>query len=207
MSKVLVLFYSTYGHCYGMAKAAVEGATDGGATAVLKRVPETLPDEVLTKMGALEAQKAFADVPVATPDELPEYDAVIYVTPTRFGGIPAQMKSFMDACGGLWMGDKLVGKVGSVITSTATQHGGQETTLRAVHVFMMHMGNIVVGLPYSFKGQSGVEEVKGGSPYGATTIANGDGSRMPTEPELAGARFQGKHVATIANKLTSPNKK
>jgi NAD(P)H dehydrogenase (quinone) len=201
MANVLVLFYTTYGHNFTMAKAAVEGVSQAGSNAVLKRIPETLPDEVLAKMGALEAAKQWADVPVVTVDELPQYDAIVWAVPTRFGSIPAQVKTFLDATGGLWFTDALVGKVGSVMVSSNTQHGGQETTIHAMHTVLLHHGMVIVGLPYSFKGQSGVEEVKGGSPYGATTIAGSTGERQPSKDELDGAKFQGKHVATIANKL------
>ena len=203
MTKILVLFYSTYGHITKMAQAAVEGVQSAGAEAVLKRVPETLPEEVLAKMHAVEAQKAFADIPIATVDELPEYDGIIFALPTHFGAIPAQMKTFLDATGGLWLAGKLVGKVGSVIVSTATQHGGQETTIQNMHTVLLHHGFVIVGLPYSFQGQMGVEEVKGGSPYGATTIAGGMGERLPSAIELDAARFQGKHVAGIAAKLAA----
>ena len=203
MANVIVLFYTTYGHNYTMAKAAVEGVSQAGANAVLKRIPETLPDEVLVKMGALEAAKQWADVPVAKPEELKDYDAVIWATPTRFGSIPAQVKTFLDATGGLWFTDALVGKVGSVMVSSNTQHGGQETTIHAMHTVLMHLGYVIVGLPYSFKGQSGVEEVKGCSPYGASTIAGNGGERQPSKDELDGARFQGKHVATIATRLAA----
>jgi NAD(P)H dehydrogenase (quinone) len=201
MAKVLVLFYTMYGHNYTMAKAAAEGAKEAGAEVTLKRIAETLPDEVLEKMHAKEAAKQWADVPVATIGELPNYDAVILSSPTRFGAICAQAKTFLDQAGGLWFSDALVGKVGSAITSSATQHGGNEMTLHAVHTVFLHLGMIIVGLPYSFKGQSGVEEVKGCSPYGATTVTNSDGSRQPSASELDGARFQGKHVATIAAKI------
>jgi len=201
MAKVLVLFYSTYGHNYVMSKAAVEGVQAAGGVPTLKRVAETLPREVLEKMHALEAQKAFADVPIADPNELPNYDAIIVLTPTRFGNMPAQMKAFWDATGGIWVTGGLVGKVGSVMASTATQHGGQETTIHATHTVMLHHGLVIVGLPYSFQGQMGLEEIKGGSPYGATTIAGGQGERQPSAIELEAARFQGKHVATIAAKL------
>lgn len=203
MAKVLVLFYSMYGHNFQMAKAAVEGATEGGATAELKRVAETLPDEVLEKMGAKDAAKQWADVPVATPDDLKNYDGIIFVSPTRFGSIPAQFKAFLDATGGLWFADALVGKVGSVMVSSNTQHGGQETTIGAFHTVLMHHGFVVVGLPYSYKGQMGVDEVAGCSPYGASTIAGPTGARQPSKIELDGAKFQGKHVATIAGKLAA----
>ena len=202
--KVLVVFYSTYGHVYRMAEAVAEGAREvAGSQVELRRVPETLPDEVLGKMGALEAQKAFAHVPVATVDELATADAIVFGTPTRFGNMAAQMKQFLDATGQLWMKGALVGKVGSVFTSSATQHGGQESTILSTHVVLLHQGMVIVGLPYAFQGQMGVDEIKGGSPYGASTIAGGDGSRMPSEIELSGARFQGKHVASIAAKLAA----
>ena len=203
MANVLVLFYTTYGHNFTMAKAAVEGVSQAGANAVLKRIPETLPDEVLAKMGALEAAKNWADVPVATPDDLKDYDAIIWAVPTRFGGIPAQVKTFIDATGGLWFTDALVGKVGSVMSSSNTQHGGQESTIHSMHTTLLHHGMVIVGLPYSFKGQNGIEEVKGGSPYGATTIAGPTGERQPSKDELDAARFQGKHVASIATKLAA----
>ena len=203
MANVLVLFYTTYGHNFTMAKAAVEGVSQAGANAVLKRIPETLPDEVLAKMGALEAAKNWADVPVATPNDLKDYDAIIWSFPTRFGSAPAQVKSFVDATGGLWFTDALVGKVGSVMSSSNTQHGGQESTIHSMHTTLLHHGMVIVGLPYSFKGQNGVEEVKGGSPYGATTIAGPTGERQPSKDELDAARFQGKHVASIATKLAA----
>lgn len=201
MVKVLVAFYSTYGHNYLMAKAAAEGAASAGATADLRRIPETLPTEVLEKMHAVEAQKAFAGVPAATVGELAGYDAIVIVTPTRFGGVPAQVQTFFDQTGQLWFGGALIGKVGSAMVSSATQHGGQETTFGTIHNFFLHHGLVVVGLPGSFQGISGVEAVKGLSPYGATTIAGSDGSRLPSAVELEGARFQGKHVAGLAAKL------
>ena len=200
--KILILYYSTYGHVHHMAQAIAEGAREvAGADVVLRRVPETLPDEVLEKMGATEAQKALAHIPTCTVDELVEADAVILGTPTRFGTMCGQMKQFLDATGGLWASGALVGKVGSVFTSTATQHGGQEATILSTHIVLLHHGFIIVGLPYAFQGQMRIDEVTGGSPYGATTIAGGDGSRMPSENELAGARFQGRHVAEITAKL------
>eukprot|EP00824_Muranothrix_gubernata_P014138 TRINITY_DN29267_c0_g1_i1.p1 TRINITY_DN29267_c0_g1~~TRINITY_DN29267_c0_g1_i1.p1 ORF type:complete len:218 (-),score=54.67 TRINITY_DN29267_c0_g1_i1:95-655(-) len=185
-----------------MAEAVAEGVKSGGAEAILKRVPETLPDEVLGKMGALEAQKAFEDVPVAAPNELADYDAIILGTPTRFGNMAAQMRSFLDATGQLWAKGSLVGKVGSVFVSSATQHGGQESTILSTHITLLHQGMVIVGLPYAFQAQTGFEEVKGCSPYGASTIAGGRGERMPSQVELEGARFQGQHVATIASKLS-----
>jgi NAD(P)H dehydrogenase (quinone) len=200
--KILVVFYSTYGHVYQMAKAVAEGAQGvSGATVELRRVPETLPGEVLEKMGAVEAQKVFADVPVCTVDELATADAIIFGTPTRFGNMCGQMRQFLDATGQLWMEGALVGKVGSVFASTATQHGGQEATLLSFHISLLHQGMVVVGLPYAFQGQMRNDEITGGSPYGATTIAGTKGERTPTENELAGAQFQGKHVAKIAAKL------
>ena len=202
--KVLVLFYSTYGHIYRMAQAVAEGAREvAGADVVIKRVPETLSPEVLAKQGATEAQKAFADVPVATVADLAEADAIIFGTPTRFGNMIGQMRQFLDATGGLWAQGKLVGKVGSVFTSTATQHGGQESTILTFHVTLLHHGMVVVGLPYTFQGQTRIDEITGGSPYGASTIAGGGGERLPSTNELDGARYQGRHVAQIAKKLSA----
>jgi NAD(P)H dehydrogenase (quinone) len=201
--KVLVVFYSTYGHVYKMAEAVAEGAKQVASAEVdIRRVPETLPPEVLEKMGAVEAQKAFAHIPECSVDELAQADAVIFGTPTRFGNMCGQMRQFLDATGQLWAKGALVGKVGSVFTCSATQHGGQESTILTFHVTLLHHGFVVVGLPYAFQGQMRVDELTGGSPYGASTIAGGDGSRTPTENELEGARFQGKHVAEIATKLT-----
>lgn len=200
--KILVLFYSTYGHIYKMAQAIAEGAKEvEGAEVDIKRVPETLPQNVLEMLHAVDAQKAFESVPVCTVDELKNYDAIIFGTPTRFGSKAAQMQQFLDATGQLWASGALVGKVGSVFTSSATQHGGQESTLLSFHVNLLHHGMVIVGLPYSFAGQMGIDEITGGSPYGSSTIAGGQGQRMPSENELAGARFQGKHVAQIASKL------
>ena len=200
--KVLVLFYSTYGHVYRLAQAIVEGAREvAGAEVLLKRVPETLPPEVIKAMGATDAQKAFASVPVAAVDDLADADAVIFGTPTRFGNMAGQMRQFLDATGGLWMQGKLVGKVGSVFTSSATQHGGQESTILSFHTTLLHHGMLIVGLPYAFQGQMRIDEITGGSPYGTSTIAGGKGERMASENELAAARFQGRHVAQIAKKL------
>jgi len=173
-----------------------------GATATLRRVPETLPEEALAKMGALEAQKAQGHIPVCRVDELAEADAIIFGTPTRFGNMCGQMRQFLDATGQLWAKNALMGKVGSVFASSNTQHGGQESTILTFHVTLLHQGMIVVGLPYAFAGQMGVEEIKGCSPYGASTIAGHDGSRQPSHAELAGAHWQGHHVARIASKLT-----
>jgi len=202
MCKVLIVHYSMYGHIYRMAEAVAEGVREvSGCEAVVKRVPETLPDEVLGMMGALEAQKGMAHIPIATVDDLANADAIIFGTPTRFGNMCGQMRQFLDATGGLWMKGTLVGKVGSVFASSATQHGGQESTILSFHTTLLHQGMIVVGLPYSFAGQMGVGEITGCSPYGASTVTGGQGERMPSENELAGARFQGAHVARIAAKL------
>jgi NAD(P)H dehydrogenase (quinone) len=200
--KALIVFYSMYGHVHKLAEAVAEGAGEAEeAEVVLRRVPETLSDEVLKKMGAVEPQKAFSHIPVCTVDELPGADAIIFGTPTRFGNMCGQMKQFLDATGKLWMSGRLIGKVGSVFTSTATQHGGQETTILSFFMPLLHQGMVIVGLPYSFKGQMILDEVTGCSPYGASTIAGGAGERMPSENELDGARFQGRHVASIASKL------
>jgi len=191
-----------YGHIYKMAEAVAEGVREvAGCEATIKRVPETLTDEVLGMMGALEAQKGMAHVPVATVDDLAGADAVIFGTPTRFGNMCGQMRQFLDATGGLWMKGALIGKPAGVFSSSATQHGGQESTILSFHTTLLHQGMIVVGLPYSFAGQMGFAEVTGCSPYGASTITGGQGERMPSENELAGARFQGAHVARIALKL------
>ena len=199
--KVLIVYYSTYGHVHNMAEAIAEGVKAvSGAEAVMRRVPETLPDEVLAKMGAVEAQKAFSNVPVCTVEELASADAVIFGTPTRFGNMCGQMRQFLDATGQLWSQGALVGKVGSVFTSSATQHGGQESTILSFHISLLHHGFVIVGLPYAFQGQM-IDEITGGSPYGASTIAGGSGERMPSQNELDAARFQGKHVAEIASKL------
>jgi NAD(P)H dehydrogenase (quinone) len=197
MTKVLVLYYSTYGHIETMAYAVAEGARQAGAEAVVKRVPETVPREIAEKAHFKLNQSA----PVATVEELAEYDAIVLGVPTRFGRMASQMTAFWDAAGALWAKGALVGKVGSVFTSTATQHGGQETTLFSAITNLMHFGLVIVGLPYSFEGQTTLEEITGGAPYGATTIAGGQGQRQPSENELAGARFQGRHVAEIAAKL------
>jgi len=202
--RALVVFYSTYGHIYQMAEAVAEGVKQvNGAEVELRRVPETLPDGVLEQMGAVDAQKAFSHIPVCTVDELAAADAVIFGTPTRFGNMCGQMRQFLDATGQLWANGSLVGKVGSVFASSATQHGGQESTILSFHISLLHQGFVIVGLPYAFQGQMRIDEVTGGSPYGATTIAGGDGSRMPSENELEAARFQGKHVAEIALKLVT----
>jgi NAD(P)H dehydrogenase (quinone) len=201
--KTLIVFYSTYGHIYKLAEAIAEGAREvEGNEVVIKRVPETLSRDILDKTGATGAQKAFEHVPVATPEELAEYDAIIFGTPTRYGNLCGQMQAFMDSTGGLWARGALVGKVGSAFVSTATQHGGQETTLRAFHTELLHHGFVIVGLPYAWQGQMGHEEVTGGTPYGASTVAGGQGERQPSANELEGARYQGRHTAEIAKKLS-----
>jgi len=202
--KVLIVFYSMYGHIYKMAQAISEGAKEvPGAEVTLRRVPETLSEEVLGKMGALEAQKSMANIPVCKVDELAGADAIIFGTPTRFGNMCGQMRQFLDATGQLWAKNALVGKVGSVFTSSGTQHGGQESTILTFHITLLHQGMVVVGLPYAFAGQTRMDEITGGSPYGASTIVGGKGERMPSENELAAARYQGRHVATIAAKLAA----
>lgn len=197
MSKVLVLYYSTYGHLETMAQAVAEGARSTGATVDVKRVPETVPAEIARNAHFKLDQAA----PVATVAELEHYDAIIVGAPTRFGRMPAQMASFLDQAGGLWARGALNGKVGAAFTSTATQHGGQEMTLFSIITNLLHFGMVIVGLPYSFQGQMTLDEVVGGSPYGATTIAGGQGQRQPSAIELDGARYQGRLVAETANKL------
>lgn len=198
MAKVLVLYYSSYGHIEVMANAIAEGAASvGGCEVAVKRVPELVPDDVAAASGIKTDQAA----PVATVEELAEYDAIIFGTPTRFGNMAAQMRNFLDQTGGLWFTRALVGKVGSVFASTSSQHGGQETTITSFHTSLLHHGMIIVGLPYTFEGNSEMGEISGGTPYGATTLAGNDGSRMPSANELAGARFQGQHVAEIATRL------
>jgi NAD(P)H dehydrogenase (quinone) len=197
MAKVLVLYYSSYGHIEQMANAVAEGARSAGAQVDVKRVPETVPEDVARQSGYKLDQKA----PIATVEELPQYDAIIFGTGTRYGNMTAQMKSFIDRTGSLWSSGALVGKVGSVFSSSATQHGGQESTILTFHPVLLHLGFIIVGLPYAFQGQMGVSEVMGNTPYGASTIAGGDGSRQPSPIELEGARYQGRHVAEIAAKI------
>jgi len=200
--KVLVLFYSMYGHIYRMAEAVAKGAREvEGAEVTLMQVPELMPDEALEKSGAKKAREAFVHIPIAEPDDLADFDAVLFGTPTRFGNMCAQMRNFLDRTGGLWARNALVGKVGSVFTSSNTQHGGQETTITSFHSTLLHQGMIIVGLPYSETRQMTMGEISGGSPYGSSTIAAADGSRMPSENELAMARFQGRHVAAIGKKL------
>eukprot|EP01124_Arcella_intermedia_P022191 TRINITY_DN325_c0_g2_i1.p1 TRINITY_DN325_c0_g2~~TRINITY_DN325_c0_g2_i1.p1 ORF type:complete len:286 (+),score=60.75 TRINITY_DN325_c0_g2_i1:85-942(+) len=204
MSKVLVVFYSTYGHIYQMALAAEKGAKAAGAEVRVRRVQETLSTEILEKMYALEAQKAFAQVEVVSPADIEWADGVVWAAPTRFGNVAAQMKTFMDSLGQLWAAGACIGKVAGAITSTATQHGGNEGTItHGFWPFFAHLGFVIVGLPYSFQGQSGFEEVKGCSPYGASTIAGAKGERLPSATELAGAEFQGQHLAKIATALAA----
>ncbi len=202
--KVKIVFYSMYGHIYRMAEAEAEGAREvAGAEVELLQVAELVPDDVLEKSGAKQARQVFAQIPVAKPEDLVDADAIIFGIPARFGNMCAQMRNFFDQTGGLWAQGSLIGKVGSVFTSTATQHGGQETTIICSIITLMHQGMIIVGMPYSEKRQMTLEEIAGGSPYGASTITGGDGSRMPSDNELAMARFQGRHVATIAKKLAA----
>jgi NAD(P)H:quinone oxidoreductase type IV len=200
--KVKIVFYSMYGHIYQMAEAVAEGAREvKGAEVELLQVPELIPDSALEKSGAKKARQTFAHIPVAKPADLADADAIIFGTPTRFGNMCAQMRNFLDQTGGLWARNALVGKVGSAFTSSATQHGGQETTLISSYITLLHHGMVIAGLPYSEARQTTMDEISGGSPYGASTIAGSDGSRQPSENELAMARSQGRYVATIAKKL------
>jgi NAD(P)H dehydrogenase (quinone) len=197
LPKILVLYYSSYGHVETMARAVAEGAASAGAEVTVKRVPELVPDEV--------ARAAFVkldqEAPFADPNELGDYDAIILGSPTRFGNMAAQMRNFLDQTGPLWGRGALVGKFGSAFTSTASQHGGQEMTITSMHTTMLHHGMIIVGLPYSFTGNSEMGEISGGTPYGASTIAGPDGSRQPSANELEGARYQGRHVAQLAARM------
>ena len=201
-TKVQVIFYSMYGHIYKMAEAVTAGVREvPGVEVSLYQVPELVADAVLERSGAKKARDAFAHIPIATVNQLPDADAIIFGTPTRFGNMAAQMRDFLDQCGGLWVRNALVGKVGSVFASTGTQHGGQETTITSFHTTLLHLGMIIVGVPYSAKGLSNMNEISGGTPYGATTLANSDGSRQPSKNELEIAQFQGRHVADIARRL------
>ncbi|ALS58797.1 MULTISPECIES: NAD(P)H:quinone oxidoreductase [Pandoraea] len=201
-AKILVVFYSMYGHIYTMAEAVVEGARSvAGADVTLMQVPELVPDEVLEKSGAKAARAAFAHVPVARVEQLADYDAIIFGTPTRFGNMTAQMRNFLDQTGGLWAKGALVGKVGSVFASTGTQHGGQETTITSFHTTLLHQGMVIVGVPYTEPGLTNMQEITGGTPYGATTLAGADGSRHPSANELKIAKTQGRHVTEIASAL------
>ncbi len=203
-TKVKVIFHSLYGHVYQLAEAIAAGAREvPGVEVELLQVAETLPSDVLAKMGALDARKAFAHVPVADPKKLGEADALLFGSGTRYGSATSQMQAFFDATGGLWSSGALIGKVGGVFTSSATQHGGQETTLINMQTFLFHQGMVVVGVPYAAKEQMTIAEISGGSPYGSSTITGGDGSRLPSANELAIARFQGKHTAQIAAKLAA----
>ncbi|GLT11997.1 NAD(P)H dehydrogenase (quinone) [Sulfitobacter porphyrae] len=201
MTKVLVLYYSSYGHIETMAKAVAEGVSDAGASVVLKRVPEIVPDRVAAKAGYKVDQIAET----ASVAELADYDGIIIGTPTRFGNMASQMKNFLDQAGGLWAQDALVGRVAGVFTSTGSQHGGQESTILSTHIVLMHLGLAVAGLPYSFKGQNRMDEITGGSPYGASTLADdgNGGDRQPSKNELDGARFQGRHIAELAAALAA----
>lgn len=200
--KINVIFHSLYGHIYSMAEAVADGARQvSGADVNLFQVPETLSPELLARVGATEAKKRFAHIPTATMDTLSEADGIIFGTPTRYGMMTAQMRSFLDATGGLWVEGTLIGKIGSVFTSTATQHGGQESTILSFHTTLLHLGMIIVGVPYSEKRQMTLDEITGGSPYGASTITGGDGSRLPSENELAIACFQGRHVAEMTRRF------
>jgi NAD(P)H dehydrogenase (quinone) len=199
MAKVLVLYHSAYGHIETMAYAVAEGAKSAGADVTVKRVPELVPDDV----AKASHFKLDQEAPIAKPDELDQYDAIIVGAGTRYGTVTSQMRNFWDQTGGLWAGGKLVGKLGSVFTSSATQHGGQETTILGFIPTFLHHGMVVAGLPYAFSGQMGTDEVKGGSPYGASTITNSDGSRQPSAIELEGAKYQGAHIAKLAAKLSA----
>ncbi len=200
MTRILVLYYSMYGHVETLAKAVAEGARSvEGVEITIKRVPELMPEEVARKAGAKLDQEA----PVATIDELPHYDAIIFGTPTRFGNMCAQMRNFLDQTGKHWVSGALIGKVGSVFTSTASQHGGQETTITSFHSTLLHQGMVIVGVPYSCQALLNMSEITGGTPYGASTLAGGDGRRQPSQNELTIAKYQGEHVAKIAKKLSA----
>lgn len=203
-TKVYVVFYSMYGHIYKLAKAIAAGAREVQDVDVsVYQVPELVPEDVLEKSGAREARSAFQDIPIIKPEQLADADAILFGTPTRFGNMAAQMRNFLDQTGSLWVNGGLIGKVGSVFTSTASQHGGQETTITSFHTTLLHHGMVIVGAPYSEQRLTNMEEISGGTPYGATTITGADGSRQPSENELAIARFQGRHVAQIAKKLAA----
>ena len=201
-TKIQVIFYSMYGHIFKMAEAVAAGAREvDGAQVDIYQVAELVPESTLERMGAKAARQVFAHIPLAKVEQLPVADAILFGTPTRFGNMCAQMRNYLDQTGQLWLKGSLIGKVGSVFTSTATQHGGQETTVTSFHTTLLHQGMVIVGVPYSEQGLLNMQEITGGSPYGAGTLAGGDGSRQPSENELAIARFQGKHVAQIAKKL------
>ena len=203
-TKIQVIFYSMYGHIFKMAEAVAAGAREvEGAQVDIYQVAELVPESTLERMGAKAARQVFAHIPLAKVEQLPEADAILFGTPTRFGNMCAQMRNYLDQTGQLWLKGSLIRKVGSVFTSTATQHGGQETTITSFHTTLLHQGMVIVGVPYSEQGLLNMKEITGGSPYGAGTLAGGDGSRQPSENELAIARFQGKHVAQIAKKLAA----
>jgi NAD(P)H dehydrogenase (quinone) len=203
-TRVQIIFYSLYGHVYRMAEAVAQGVREvQGAEVSLYQVPELLPDDVLDKMGAKAAKQAFAHVPIAKVDQLPDADAIIFGAPTRYGNVVSQIQAFIDATGQHWLKGSLIGKVGSVFTSTATQHGGQETTIRSLHTELFHHGMVIVGVPYSCTELMNMSEITGGSPYGAGTLAGTKGERQPSENELKIARFQGRHVTQIAAKLAA----
>lgn len=202
MTTVLIVYYSLFGHVHRMAEAIAEGVCLGGGEPILRRVPETLPPGVIEKMGASDFQEEFSKIPLCTREDLAAADAIIFGTPTRFGNMCGQMRQFLDATGGLWQRNTLLGRVGSVFTSSGTQHGGQESTLLSTHITLLHHGMVIAGLPYGFSGQSRTDEVTGCSPYGASTIAGGANERRPSENELEGARWQGKYVAILARRLS-----
>jgi NAD(P)H:quinone oxidoreductase type IV len=202
MAKIYVVFYSMYGHVYTMSEAVAAGARQvPGSEVKIFQVPELMPEEVLVKAGAKQARDAFAHIPIIAPEQLPEADAIIFGTPTRFGNMAAQMRNFLDRTGGLWAKGSLIGKIGSVFTSSATQHGGQETTITSFHTTLLHHGMIIVGVPYACAGLTNMNEITGGSPYGASTLTGGDGARQPSQNELDIAQYQGRHVAQLAAKL------
>lgn len=204
--RIFIVYYSLYGHIHKMAQAVAEGVNDAGYKAELFRVPETLSDEIIGKMGATAFQEEFRKLPAITATELAEADAVIFGTPTRFGNMTGQMRQFFDSTGGIWSRGALAGKVGSVFTSSGTQHGGQESTILSMHITLLHHGMIIAGLPYTFAGQTTIHELTGCSPYGASTIVGSTGDRVPSENELAGARYQGRYVAKIAEQLAGKQK-
>jgi len=206
MTKIQIVFYSMYGHVYRLAEEEAAGAREvKGCEVELYQVPETVPDSVLEASGAKAARAAFSKIPIIEPDALGDADAIVFGTPTRFGNMCGQMRIFLDRTGPLWMKGALVGKIGSVFSSTGTQHGGQETTITSFHTTLLHHGMIIVGVPYSEQRLMNMAEITGGTPYGATTLAGADGSRQPSENELAVARFQGGHVAELAARLTQQN--
>lgn len=201
--KALIMFYSMYGHVHQLARAAAEGVAEvDGVEPVLRKVKENLPDSLVEKLGGLEARKAWADVPEVAISDLEECDAMLIGTPTRFGGICSQVRQFLDSTGGLWAKQTMMGKIGAGFTSSGTQHGGQEVTIYgSLYPYFLHQGMLICGLPYTYQGQSGMEEIKGGSPYGASCVAGSDGSAFPTKFDLDGAKYLGRHVATLAKKL------